>query len=118
MFIECNFINFSSLGLYIGSNGYLVTEVIQIRRQFGHWPGDDGIDDLSKLEPCNYVEVVKLTGDHDVPAGQVSISFLSMSVLYQVYYASRSFTYFFRCLFSCTLSLPFICVIKYHVCVL
>ncbi|KAK1402073.1 Protein EXECUTER 1, chloroplastic [Heracleum sosnowskyi] len=59
-------------GLYVGSNGYLVTEVIQIRRQFGHWPGDDGIGDHSKLEPCNYVEVVKLTGDPDVPAGQVS----------------------------------------------
>ncbi|KAK1402075.1 hypothetical protein POM88_001680 [Heracleum sosnowskyi] len=56
-------------GIYIGSNGCLVTEVIQISRKFGHWPGHDG-DDLSKLEPCNYVEVVKLTGDPDVPAGQ------------------------------------------------
>ncbi|XP_063941619.1 protein EXECUTER 1, chloroplastic [Daucus carota subsp. sativus] len=59
-------------GLYIGSNGYLVTEVIQIRRQFGQWPGGDGIDDLSRLEPCNYVEVVKLTGDPNVPAGQAT----------------------------------------------
>lgn len=50
-----------------------MTEVIQIRRQFGQWPGGDGIDDLSRLEPCNYVEVVKLTGDPNVPAGQASL---------------------------------------------
>ncbi|KAK1402072.1 hypothetical protein POM88_001677 [Heracleum sosnowskyi] len=37
-------------GLYIGSNGYLITE----------------------LEPCDYVEVVKLTGDVDVSAGQIA----------------------------------------------
>ncbi|KAK1378544.1 hypothetical protein POM88_025288 [Heracleum sosnowskyi] len=57
-------------GIYIGSNGCLVTEVIQISHKFGHWPGHDG-DDLSKLEPFNYVEVVKLTGDPDVSARQI-----------------------------------------------
>ncbi|KAK1377616.1 hypothetical protein POM88_024360 [Heracleum sosnowskyi] len=44
-------------GLYTGSNGYLATKVIQIRKLFGPWheAGDK--------------KVVNLTGDFDVPSG-------------------------------------------------
>ncbi|WOH14980.1 hypothetical protein DCAR_0934510 [Daucus carota subsp. sativus] len=59
-------------GLYIGSNGFLATEVVQLRRKFGHWHEDGGNDDVSELEKCDYVEVLKLTGDPNVPAGQVA----------------------------------------------
>lgn len=67
-----NFLSFAFLGLYIGSNGFLATEVVQLRRKFGHWHEDGGNDDVSELEKCDYVEVLKLTGDPNVPAGQVS----------------------------------------------
>ncbi|KAK1402092.1 hypothetical protein POM88_001697 [Heracleum sosnowskyi] len=62
-------------GLYMCSNGYIVTEVIQITRKYGQWHKEGELEDLSKIESDDYVvyvEAVKLTGDPDVPAGKVA----------------------------------------------
>lgn len=76
---------FTFLGLYVASNGDLVTEVIQFTRKFGQWQENGETEGCSKNESYNYVEAVKLTGDPDVPAGQASIfSFKQMS-LYVLY---------------------------------
>ncbi|KAK1386182.1 Protein EXECUTER 1, chloroplastic [Heracleum sosnowskyi] len=59
-------------GLYIGSNGYLATEVIKIRRLFGPWQEIGSTKDVSELEVCEYLEAVNLTGDSVIPAGQAT----------------------------------------------
>ncbi|KAK1386183.1 hypothetical protein POM88_023918 [Heracleum sosnowskyi] len=59
-------------GFHIGSNGYLVTEVIKIRRLFGPWQEVGGTKDVSELEWCDYIEAAYLTGDSVVPAGQAT----------------------------------------------
>ncbi|KAK1402091.1 hypothetical protein POM88_001696 [Heracleum sosnowskyi] len=62
-------------GLYTCSNGYIVTEVIQITRKYIQWHKDGELEDLSKIKSDDYVvyiEAVKLTGDPDVPAGKVA----------------------------------------------
>ncbi|GBG66952.1 hypothetical protein CBR_g74639 [Chara braunii] len=72
-------------GIYIGAFGPHGPEVVQLRRCYGRWPEEPfhnwavlrGVSDSGPPAdesdgPYEYVEAVKLTGDLNVPAGQVT----------------------------------------------
>ena len=62
--------------MYIGAHGLYSSEVIQLRRKFGQWQEDGVTKESKNLEFYEYIEAVKLTGDHYVPAGQVILVYI------------------------------------------
>lgn len=62
-------------GLYIALSGGS-SEIICLQRKFGQWKEEDVSGTKERdLEFYEYVEAIRLTGDHLGPAGQVRITY-------------------------------------------
>lgn len=82
------------LGVYIGAHGLYSSEVIQIKRKFGQWQEGGDTKEHQNLEFYEYIEAVKLTGDPNVPAGQVNLLHFVVDSYVPVLHVASVYIYF------------------------